>query len=111
LPPDVTVTDMAMNRQTKRMLQRQGELGPDGEPARAKPKQTTRSTPAPKKERTSPRTYLREVRGELRKVQWPSRDEVVRYSGIVLFTLVVLTTFIFGLDFAFAESVFFLFGG
>lgn len=102
---------MAMNRQTKRMLQRQGELGPDGEPARAKPKQTTRTAPAPKKERTSPGTYLREVRGELRKVQWPTRDEVIRYSGIVLVTLIVLTSLIFGLDLLFAEGVFFLFGG
>lgn len=102
---------MAMNRQTKRMLQRQGELGPDGEPARAKPKQTTRTAPPPKKERTSPGTYLREVRGELRKVQWPSRAEVVRYSVIVLVTLIILTTFIFLLDLAFAEGVFFLFGG
>jgi preprotein translocase subunit SecE len=103
---------MAMNRQTKRMLQRQGELGPDGEPARGKPKQQqARPAQGPAKERTSPKQYLHEVRTELRKVAWPSRAEVVRYSGIVLFTLVVLTTFIFGLDYAFAESVFFLFGG
>ena len=102
---------MAMNRQTKRMLQSQGELGPDGEPARAKPKQQARPAPRPAKERTSPKEYLHEVRTELRKVAWPSRAEVVRYSGIVLFALVVLTTFIFGLDYAFAESVFFLFGG
>ncbi len=103
---------MAMNRQTKRMLQRQGELGPDGEPARAKPKGQGPGRPAPNptKERTSPKVYLHEVRTELRKVAWPSRAEVVRYSGIVLFTLVVLTSFIFGLDYAFAESVFFLFG-
>ncbi|MDP9453330.1 MAG: preprotein translocase subunit SecE [Actinomycetota bacterium] len=102
---------MAMNRQTKRMLQRQGELGPDGEPARAKPRTQARPAPRPATERTSPKEYLHEVRSELRKVAWPSRAEVVRYSGIVLFTLVVLTTFIFGLDYAFAESVFFLFGG
>ncbi len=102
---------MAMNRQTKRMLQRQGELGPDGEPARAKPKQQARPTPRPTKERTSPKQYLGEVRSELRKVAWPSRAEVIRYSGIVLLTLVVLTLFIFGLDYAFAQGVFFLFGG
>ncbi len=103
---------MAMNRQTKRMLQRQGELGPDGEAARGKPKQPqSRPAPRPAKERTNPKQYLHEVRTELRKVAWPSRAEVVRYSGIVLFTLVVLTTFIFALDYAFAESVFFLFGG
>ena len=98
---------MAMNRETKRMLQRQGQLGPDGAPARAKPQ--PRPAPRPVKERTSPRQYLREVRGELRKVAWPSLAEVTRYSVIVLITVVVLGAFIFLLDYAFAKSVFFLF--
>ena len=98
---------MAMNRETKRMLQRQGQLGPDGAPARAKPQ--PRPAPRPAKERTTPRQYLREVRGELRKVAWPTKEEVARYSVIVLITVVVLTTFIFLLDYAFAKSVFFLF--
>ena len=98
---------MAMNRETKRMLQRQGQLGPDGAPARAKPQ--PRPAPRPVKERTTPRQYLREVRGELRKVAWPTRAEVTRYSVIVLITVVVLGAFIFLLDYAFAKSVFFLF--
>jgi preprotein translocase subunit SecE len=98
---------MAMNRETKRMLQRQGQLGPDGAPARAKPQ--PRPAPRPVKERTTPRQYLREVRGELRKVAWPTKEEVARYSVIVLITVVVLGAFIFVLDYAFAKSVFFLF--
>ena len=98
---------MAMNRETKRMLQRQGTLAPDGTPARGKP-QPRQAKPQPK-ERTSPRQYLREVRGELRKVAWPTRAEVLRYSVIVLVTLIVLTAYIFGLDFAFAKTIFNLF--
>jgi preprotein translocase subunit SecE len=98
---------MAMNRETKRMLQRQGQLGADGAPARAKPQ--PRPAPRPVKERTTPRQYLREVRAELRKVAWPTRAEVTRYSVIVLITVVVLGAFIFVLDYAFAKSVFFLF--
>jgi preprotein translocase subunit SecE len=98
---------MAMNRETKRMLQRQGQLGADGAPTRTKPQ--PRPAPRPVKERTSPRQYLREVRGELRKVAWPTKEEVARYSVIVLITVVVLTTFIFLLDYAFAKGVFFLY--
>ena len=98
---------MAMNRETKRMLQRQGQLGADGAPARAKPQ--PRPAPRPVKERTTPRQYLREVRGELRKVAWPTRAEVTRYSIIVLITVVILTSYIFGLDYLFAKFVFFLF--
>jgi preprotein translocase subunit SecE len=98
---------MAMNRETKRMLQRQGQLGADGAPTRTKPQQ--RPAPRPVKERTSPRQYLREVRGELRKVAWPTKEEVTRYSIIVLITVVILTSYIFGLDYLFAKFVFFLF--
>jgi len=97
---------MAMNRETKRMLQRQGQLGPDGEQARpsrdAAPRRATR-------ERIGAVQFLREVRSELRKVAWPSREETLRLSGVVLFALVVLTSLIFGLDYVFAKSVFFLF--
>ena len=102
---------MAMNRETKRMLQRRGELGPDGESPRApSPDDRRRSVQGrATRERTSPGQFVREVRGELRKVAWPTRDEVVRYSGIVLFTLVVLTAFIFGLDYLVAKAIFFLF--
>ena len=98
---------MAMNRETKRMLQRQGQLGADGAPARTKAQ--PRPAPRPVKERTSPRQYLREVRGELRKVAWPTKEEVARYSVAVLVTVVVLTAFIFGLDWLFAKFVFYLF--
>ena len=40
---------------------------------------------------------------------WPTRAEVINYSIIVLITLVVLTAFIFGLDYVFGKAVFFLF--
>jgi preprotein translocase subunit SecE len=45
------------------------------------------------------------VRGELRKVAWPTRDEVVKYSIVVLVTVVFLTAMIFALDFVFGEFV------
>ena len=49
------------------------------------------------------------VRGELRKVAWPTRPEVVNYSTVVLVTLILLILLILALDYAFAESVLFLF--
>ena len=101
---------MAMNRETKRMLQRQGQIGPDGEPqARARTQTANRPAPKPAKERTSPAEYLREVRSELRKVAWPTREEVIRYSIIVLITVVLLTAFVFAMDYVFAKAVFELF--
>jgi len=101
---------MAMNRETKRMLQRQGQqVGPDGQLAPTRPTQPRSAPSGPSRERTSPRQFLREVRAELRKVAWPTREEIIKYSGIVLFTLVVLTTFIFAMDWSAAKSVIFLF--
>lgn len=93
---------MAMNRQTKRMLQKQGQLGDDGEPVAQKRKQ-----PPPKQRdaRVGPVQFVREVRGELRKVAWPTRPEVVNYSIVVLVTVVALTLLIFAIDFVFGEFV------
>jgi preprotein translocase subunit SecE len=96
---------MAMNRQTKRMLQKQGQLGADGEPVAQK---RQRQAPPPQKnrdQRVGPVQFFREVRGELRKVAWPTRAEVINYSIVVLVTVVMLTALIFGLDYVFGEGV------
>jgi len=98
---------MAMNRQQKRMLQRQGQLGADGEPAARK--RSAPPTPRPKEERTSPVQFLREVRGELRKVAWPTRPEVINYSIIVLVAVIVLTAYIAALDYGFGDVLLKLF--
>ncbi len=97
-----------MNRQMKRMMQRQGQVEADGSPAvRRQP--PSRPAPKPSAKRTSPVTFLREVRGELRKVAWPTRGEVINYSTVVLFTLILLVTLIFLLDLMFAKGVLFVF--
>ena len=95
-----------MNREMKRMLQRQGHIGPDGTPVQKEP---PRAAPRPAKERMGAGEYFRQVRGELRKVAWPTRAEVVNYSVIVLVALILLTAIIFALDYAFGKGVIFLF--
>ena len=98
---------MAMNRQQKRMLQRQGQLDADGEPATRK--RAAPPTPRPKEQRTSAPQFMREVRGELRKVAWPTRGEVINYSIIVLFAVVVLTAYVAALDYGFGDVLLKLF--
>ena len=92
---------MAMNRQHKRMLQRQGQLGTDGEPVARK--RAAPPAPRPKEERTTPPQFIREVRSELRKVAWPTRAEVVNYSLIVLFALIIITAYVAALDYGFGD--------
>lgn len=38
--------------------------------------------------------YLKETRAELRKVTWPTREEAVRLTGIVLATTVAFSLFL-----------------
>ena len=97
-----------MNRQMKRLMQRQGQVGADGSPV-AQPRQRPRPQPRQVKERTTPAEFFRQVRAELRKVACPNRAEVVNYSVIVFIVLVVLIGLIFGLDYLFGKFVFFLF--
>jgi preprotein translocase subunit SecE len=100
---------MAMNRETKRMLQRQGQLGDDGAPAPRERPRPQAPRPEARESRTKPREFLKEVRAELRKVAWPTRSEVINYSIIVLVALVVLTAFVGMLDYVFGEFVLKLF--
>ncbi|MEA3018751.1 MAG: preprotein translocase subunit SecE [Actinomycetota bacterium] len=98
---------MAMNREQKRMMRRQGDLADDGTPAPRRPDQ--RPVPRAASDRATPRQFVREVRGELRKVAWPSRDEVIRYSIIVFVTVVLLTAFVNLIDYLSTEAILYLF--
>lgn len=93
-----------MNRQYKRALRKQ-------EAARQKqPRPQVRPQPAPKKERTKPRDFFKEVVAELKKVAWPTRKEVFGYSLVVLVSVIVIAALIFGMDYVFTRAVLALFG-
>ncbi len=85
-----------LNREQKRRLRRMGALDEKGAPTRTPRQQPQRAT-----ERAGPRQYLGEVRDEMRKVAWPKRPEVTRYSIIVVVTVIVYTAMVGGLDFLF----------
>jgi preprotein translocase subunit SecE len=50
------------------------------------------------RERTPLPVFLREVRSELRKVNWPNRTQIVSYTVVVLVLTLVLTSFTWGVD-------------
>ena len=91
-----------MNRQMKRMQQRQGKNAPERQAAAATAR---RSATQEKKKRTPARQFLKEVRQELKKVIWPTRQELTTYTIVVLVTVVVMTSYVFGLDVLFSRLV------
>jgi preprotein translocase subunit SecE len=61
--------------------------------------------------RTSPATFYRQVVAELRKVVWPTQQQLITYFIVVLVFVLVVMTFVSLLDLAFGKLVFEVFGG
>ncbi len=93
---------MAMNREQRRMLQKQGHMDAEGN-AVAAPRSEARA-PA-RSERVGPAQYVREVNTELRRVNWPTRQEVINYSIVTLLTLLLFMVMVSGFDFVFGEGI------
>jgi preprotein translocase subunit SecE len=49
--------------------------------------------------------FIREVVAELQKVNWPSRNELITYTSVVLVFVVVMMLIVAGLDWVFAWLV------
>jgi preprotein translocase subunit SecE len=88
-----------VNRETRRIQAKEEE--------RAKKRRQEKSRPQ-KKQRVGFRQYLREVRQELKKVAWPSREELTTYTVVVFTVTIVLTLYVFGLDWLFSKGVLFV---
>ncbi|HZJ18190.1 MAG TPA: preprotein translocase subunit SecE [Patescibacteria group bacterium] len=50
---------------------------------------------------SKPISFLKEVRDELKKVVWPTRDEVIRLTSIVILVSLLVGFFLGGLDYVF----------
>ena len=115
---------MSINREQKRQMQRQGyQLDKDGNPVGRAP--GTNSTPAsrrgtnatPKAADREPKQnvfkklirYLKDVRLEMTKVNWPTRPEVRSLTIVVVITLGLMMGLIFVLDFFFAKAALWIF--
>lgn len=54
---------------------------------------------------TTPVNFFYEVRDELKKVVWPSRDEVIRLTGVVILVSVIVGLFLGGVDFLLTKII------
>lgn len=106
-----------MNREMRRLMEReerlqkrdQGNGGSGRGPRRPRPGGSGGVPGGPTGERRSIfarlGTFLHEVRQELKKVSWPSREQMVAFTTVTLVVTVVLTLVVFGLDVAMKEAV------
>ena len=63
-----------------------------------------------KRKRTSPVLFVRQVIGELRKVIWPTRKELINYTIVSMVFVVIMMAIVFALDWALGKGIFALFG-
>lgn len=70
----------------------------------------TKDKEKPRKKRTSPLLFYRQVVAELRKVIWPTRNELVTYTVVSLVFVVIVVAIVFGLDNLFSWTILKVFG-
>ena len=54
--------------------------------------------------------FFREIIAELRKVIWPTRKELLTYTGVVIAFVTIMTAIVALLDYGFAKAVLYSFG-
>lgn len=59
---------------------------------------------------TKTKTFLREVRSEMTKVAWPSRNEVVSTTVVVIIAVIFFGVYLWLCDLAFLETIEIIFG-
>jgi preprotein translocase subunit SecE len=64
-----------------------------------------------KSERTSPALFVRQVVAELRKVVWPTQQQLVTYFFVVMVFVIFMMALVSGLDLAVGKLIFWVFNG
>ncbi len=83
----------------------QQKLGVEKKRAQLRKSAGTRKKGGPKKQRVTVSQFLTEVRAEMKKVTWPTRDEVVSYTLVVLVTVVLMGGLVYFADILFTKLV------
>jgi preprotein translocase subunit SecE len=62
-------------------------------------------------ERTNPVLFYRQVVAELRKVVWPTQQQLVTYFFVVMAFVIFMMALVAGLDLGIGKLIFWLFNG
>ncbi len=92
-----------MNREMRRLAEREERRGKQAQ------KRQVAKRPQPEQEKQSLFArlvqFLREVRAELKRVVWPTRQQMVAFTTVTLITTTALTLYILVLDLVFKRGV------
>jgi preprotein translocase subunit SecE len=64
----------------------------------------------PRKKRTSPALFVRQILAELRKVVWPTRSELMTYTSVVIVFVVCIIGIVALFDYGITHAVSAVFG-
>ena len=89
--------DSSSPNTTEEPEQKKGLFKKAEKPAESKPKASEKK-PAKKQEKAKKNGFFSEVRAEMKRVTWPTRQDVIRWSGVVVGALVFFGVYVFILD-------------
>jgi preprotein translocase subunit SecE len=90
------------SREMRRMQQK---LGMEKKRAQMKKSAGSKRKSGPKKQRVTISQFLTEVKVEMKKVTWPTRDEVLSYTIVVVTTVVLMGGLVYLADILFVKLV------
>jgi preprotein translocase subunit SecE len=65
---------------------------------------------AKRENRTTPALFFRQIAGELRKVIWPTRNELITYTVVCVTFVTAMMIIVTVLDYGFTKLIFEVFG-
>lgn len=101
-----------MNREMRRLMEREERRQKKQEESGGAKRRSPAVTRVPQVERKPLweriRGFFHDVRQEMKRVSWPTRDQMIAFTTVTMITTVVLTLVVFGLDVAMKEAVLFV---
>jgi preprotein translocase subunit SecE len=106
-PQDAAERKAAGGTKTK---QSRAERKAEEQKVRAKAKAAPERKAAPRKKRTSPTLFYRQIVAELRKVVWPTRTELFTYTSVVIVFVLCIIGIVALIDFGLSHAIQAVFG-
>ena len=103
-----------MNREQRRLMEREERRQKSQEGSSRREQAAARASAAPAERKSLWKrmtSFLHDVRLEMKKVSWPTQQQMIAFTAVTMITSVALTLIIFGLDVALKQAVLIVLGG